>query len=254
MLTKKLKFDDDVLEVISLMEWKNDGKLGILTSGTLDRKLYVSVNKALEAMGGKWSKKDKGHVFENDPRENVEGLLNNGVLEVDRDGFFRTPNEVINKMFEIMPPNENALILEPSAGDGAIIRKLIEYGIDPNLIMAVEINNKRAKIISKEFSVDIFCKDFMLLDFPCEFDQIYMNPPFENNQDIKHIMKAFDHLSPGGELISVVSEHPFFATDQLSHTFRTFMKENNAHVEKLQQNSFKSSGTMVEARLIMITN
>ena len=73
-LTKKLRFSDTVLEILKSMDWQDEGKLGVITIA-LPRELYVQVNKALEAMGGKWNRKSKGHVFENDPRSKVENLL-----------------------------------------------------------------------------------------------------------------------------------------------------------------------------------
>lgn len=51
MLTKTLKFDDDVLEVLSAMDWQDGGRLGVITGGQLERGLYMRVNKALENMG-----------------------------------------------------------------------------------------------------------------------------------------------------------------------------------------------------------
>lgn len=252
MLTKKLRFDDDVLKVIASMEWENDGKLGIMTSGQLDRKLYVSVNKALEAMGGKWSKKDKGHVFEDDPRLNVEGLLNDGVLEVDRDGFFRTPDMVIDRMFELVPVNKDAFILEPSAGDGAIIKRLIEEGVDYDNIVAVELNEKRSRIIEEIYDVSTYCEDFLLWVVPYSVDLIYMNPPFENLQDIDHVQHAYNFLNPGGTLVSVMSESPFFRKNKKSRDFRDWLDEVNGRTELLCKGSFLSSGTMVNSRLVII--
>ena len=90
MLTKTLKFDQEVLNVLRAMRWENDGTLGIISGGQLDRKLYERLNKALEAMGGKWNRKAGGHVFDADPRPAVEGLLDNGTLAVEKDGFFET--------------------------------------------------------------------------------------------------------------------------------------------------------------------
>ena len=41
MLTKKLKFDGEVLAVIRSMEWTNEGRLARIV-GQLDRPLYQS--------------------------------------------------------------------------------------------------------------------------------------------------------------------------------------------------------------------
>ena len=84
MLTKTLRFESNVLDILRAMEWQNDGRLGIITGGQLDRALYVKVNKALEAMGGKWNRKAGGHIFSEDPRPQVEGLLETNSLTVNR--------------------------------------------------------------------------------------------------------------------------------------------------------------------------
>jgi hypothetical protein len=44
--------------------------------------------------------------------------------------------------------------------------------------------------------------DFMEMPAAGEFDRVLMNPPFEKQQDIDHVRRAFDHLKPGGRLSS----------------------------------------------------
>jgi hypothetical protein len=252
MLKKKLNFDDDVLIVIENMNWSNDGTEARIEE-KLDRKMYTAVNKALEAMGGKWNTKAKAHLFPEDPRSQVEGLLETGTLEIDRDGFFPTPDAVIDRMFEIMPVNREAFILEPSCGNGAIVIRLLKKGVDHDQIVAVEINPKRAEEVTATTGVDVECEDFMLWDNPhWEFDQIYMNPPFEEGQDAQHVINAYAFLAPGGELISVMSPHAFFAKDSRSERFRNFLEDKKYDVEDLPEGSFKSSGTGVNAKLIHI--
>lgn len=250
MLTKTLKFDDDVLDVIKSMEWADDGRLGVITGGQLARDLYVRVNKALEAMGGKWDRKAGGHMFKLDPRSSVDGLLENGSITVERDGFFETPDVVINRMFELVPPPApGPLVLEPSAGLGAIARQLAGQ----NLTL-VEKNEVRCSALRTEFK-NVMCADFLSLE--CGFggnyyDRIYMNPPFEELQDIDHVKHAYDLLADGGALVSVMSESPFFRTDKKAEEFRLWYDRLDSYVEKLPAGSFKESGTGVNARLIVI--
>ena len=45
-----------------------------ITDGQLDRKLYVEVNAALEALGGAWNRKAKAHLFEQDPSDALDQL------------------------------------------------------------------------------------------------------------------------------------------------------------------------------------
>ena len=44
----------------------------------LDRKLYTEVNAALEALGGKWNRSAKAHVFAESPEDVLERILLDG--------------------------------------------------------------------------------------------------------------------------------------------------------------------------------
>jgi 16S rRNA G966 N2-methylase RsmD len=255
-LTKTLKFDDDVLDVFRAMEWTDDGTLGLIIGGQLERNLYQRCNKAYDALGGKWDRNAGGIVFKTDPRPQIEGLITDGQLQVERDGFFETPRAVVERMLERVPPDtsNDALTLEPSAGLGAIVRILKQNGVQ--WMSIVEKNMERAKILSKEFeSQDTFvqCNDF--LDYQRDgylFDRIYMNPPFEELQDIDHVKHAYDLLADGGKMVSVMSESAFFRSDKKSAAFREWLDEVNAQVEKLPNGSFKESGTGVNTQLVVI--
>jgi hypothetical protein len=252
MLTKTLRFDNDVLEVIRAMEFSQDGRLGKITGGQLERKLYERVNKALDAMGGKWNRKAGGHVFDFDPRPQVEGLVTNGSLTVERDGFFETPRAVVERMLELVRPDESpdACYLEPSAGKGAIADALVNWGIGKDKIACVEKNEQRVSVLTtKGYPVDRI--DFMQFhDYG--FARIYMNPPFEEGQDADHVMHAYDLLDPDGAMVSVMGEHAFFANDRKSTAFREWLEEVGGESEQLPAGSFKESGTGVNARLVVI--
>lgn len=257
MLTKKLKFDNDVLEVLRNMEFSADGCLGVITGGQLERGLYERVNKALSAMGGKWNRKAGGHVFQTDPRGQVEGLLANGEMTVERDGFFETPRAVVERMLELVPPSSHpySATLEPSAGLGAIVRVLDDHGVE--CIVMVEKNEQRALNLEKEFSRKdryVIRGDFLQFQkHPgFRFDRVYMNPPFEELQDIDHVLHAYDVLRFGGTLVSVMSESPFFRVDRKAVDFRAWLREVGGTSEKLPEGSFKESGTGVNTRLVII--
>lgn len=250
MLTKKLTFDNDVLGVLRSMTWQDNGKLGIIPGGQLERSLYVRLNKALEAMGGKWSKSARGHVFPNDPRADVDGLLENGCMTVERDGFFETPLPVVERMLELVPYTDG-YVLEPSAGLGAIALNL---GISKNKIICIEKNPKRREILFFESLMVADVYDF--LEAPAgvwDIKHIYMNPPFEELQDIDHVMHAYELLAHGGKMVSVMSEGPFFRSDKKAEKFREWLKEVDVYCEKLPEGSFKLSGTGVNTRLVVIS-
>lgn len=246
MPTKTLKFDDDVLQIIGAMEWQDGGKLGVLTCGQLDRRLYLRVNKALEAMGGKWSRKKGGHVFPTDPLLQLGVLVENGALTVERDGFFETPPEIVELMVGLV--NLTGKVLEPSAGLGAIADNL---PVPKSRIFCIEKNEQRAMVLSKK-GYHTLCCDFLEFHTSAKFDTVIMNPPFEEGQDIAHVRHAYSCLAPEGSMVSVMSEGSFFRDDKTATTFRDWLERVGGESHKLPPQSFKKSGTGVYTRLIVI--
>jgi 16S rRNA G966 N2-methylase RsmD len=243
------------------MEWKNEGKIGVLTSGKLERSLYLSVNKALEAMGGEWKTKQKGFVFTEDPRPLVEGLLQSGKIQVARDGFFETPPSIIARMFQLAPlpliSDLNRRVLEPSAGRGRIASELSRCMKECYMTL-IENNHERATFLQETFrNANIHEMDFLEYgnDFPAEregFARVYANPPIEWDQDILHVMHAYDLLAPGGILVSVMSEGPFFKKTKKAKEFQEWFQAVDGTSEKNPDGAFSESGTNVATRLVII--
>lgn len=259
-LTKTLKFDPDTLDILThsfQVEPHGSGFIGKLTCGQLDRKAYENVNKALEALGGKWNRKAGGHIFTTDPREQLSGLIDNGSLKVTKEGWFPTPDSVIAQMYELAPYDGHGFVLEPSAGEGAIIdyiaHKLPGRQVSKRIIECVELNPQRAEVLRQKNCVPIEA-DFLTttLDtfgLPEGFCRVYMNPPFENGQDIDHVRHAYNLLSPGGILVSVMSEGVFFRDDNKAKEFRAWLESAKGYSIKLPSDAFKPSGTGVQTRL-----
>lgn len=249
MLTKKLTFEPEVLEILQSMKWENDGLLGILTCGQLDRDMYLKVNKALDALGGKWNRKTGGHIFKVDPRDAIYETVETGVLEVEKDGFFETPLAVFERMIHLSIPY--GLILEPSAGLGAIADNLSKL-VSKDDILCLEKNSQRcAELLKKGYTI-IPKGNFLDYNPGPIFDRVYMNPPFEQLQDVDHVLHAYECLRNGGELVSVMAESAFFRSDVKSTDFRKWLDTVDSAYEKLPEGSFKESGTMVNTRLIVI--
>jgi methylase of polypeptide subunit release factors len=257
-LTKTLKFDTDTLNVIRRMSWSEDG-LSAVIHETLDRALYEKVNKALTAMGGAWNRKAQAHLFKTDPRPKVDGLLEAGSLTVERDGFFETPRAVVERILHIAPMEDSKMtVLEPSAGLGAIARVLRED--NPTAFYTlIEKNHDRARSLEAEFGDSMHFAivrgdflDFPPVKFTNGYDRIYMNPPFEEGQDIDHVRHAYGMLADGGEMVAVMSEGVFFRGDRKATEFREWLMELNFNTEKLPEGSFKESGTGVNTRLVVI--
>jgi len=248
-LTKTLRFDEDVLQALKEMEWASDGLSARITS-QLDRPLYEKLMKALKPMSGKWIKQSKMHVFDYDPRSMVEGLLESGSLVVEKDGFFETPEIIVRIMIDKADISKNMSVLEPSAGKGAIA-KLLKQKTDS--LFLIEKNVDRATLLQLE-GYSVWIGDFLQYDPECSlpYKRIVMNPPFEEAQDQAHVMKAYNLLAKDGRLVAIMGEHAFFAEDKKSMEFRAWLQIMGAVVEKLSEGSFKSSGTGVNARIVVI--
>jgi 16S rRNA G966 N2-methylase RsmD len=266
MLTKKIKFSDDTLSILKALEWKHDGTIATITE-TLDRKRYQEVNKALELLGGKWNRVLKGHIFQEDPRNKIEGFITDGFAVVEKDGYFPTPDPVVDLLINIFwdydgITSQTISFLEPSAGTGAIIDGLIRrFDLGGFNIILIEKNAERCEFMKKKY--DEHNKDLMKIyvinaDFlECNksylggFDLILMNPPFEDLQYIDHIKHAYSLLNMNGLLVAIAP--PNQRIDKKSQTFNQFLKEHKAVIMPLDKGSFKSSGTMVESQIVILT-
>ena len=88
----------------------------------LPRPLYVAVDKALRAAGGKWNKHLQCHVFTRDPRVTLlPGIGTGSVPKVQQQlQSFYTPPALAAKVVALAELEPGMCILEPSAGMGAL--------------------------------------------------------------------------------------------------------------------------------------
>lgn len=168
------------------------------------------------------------------------------------DGFWPTPAPVIARMLELADIRPGDKVLEPSAGNGAILDALRDAGVERSRVWGLEIV-PQLLAICREKGHRAEGLDF--LQCSAKYDRIVMNPPFERGQDAEHIMHAHSLLRPGGRLVSVVCESCFFRTEEKYARLRTFLAKT-AFVETLPAGSFDTPGafrrTGVSARLVAI--
>jgi len=250
------KVSNEAIKVLS--ECEIVGNKLFITSPNLDRKLYLEVNKMLENISGKWDKKSKSHIFSNSPEEYIDNVILTGdyVNFKKEFQFFPTPKAVVEKMLSKIEINENSRILEPSAGNGNILKELVKY--NPKSIVAVEIQDKFADELDsiifgfKESLVII--DDFMEVKFNdlsnVKFNTIIANPPFTKQQDIKHFMRMLELMNVGDQIVCILSSSSQFRTDKKSNIFNEVLSVNLADVEILNDKEFKESGTNVSTMMV----
>ena len=226
-----------------------DGNTLFLPAGQLDRKLYESVNKVLECMGGKWNRKAKGHVFDADPADALDAVLLTGeITDVKKEfQFFETPGSLAARMAEMADIKPTDDILEPSAGRGAIVVALRKYRF--RSLTMFELSRENYAFLSGLKLGTALHDDFLKED--CggfKFDKIVMNPPFSRSQDCDHVTHAYSMLRTPGLLVAIMSEGAFFRETAKARIFRAL----NPWSECLPEGTFKSSGTMVRSRLVRL--
>lgn len=217
----------------------------VLPTGQLERKLYEKVAKAIQLAGGKWKTNKQGFVFDSDPRAKLGLALETGVVVDEkklRQAFY-TPEVIANEVAR-MANLDGHLVLEPSAGDGALAKACLAYGASS--VDTVEIDEETARKLKEAYiptkRVTCWIGDFLKLDPSFKYARIVMNPPYTKGQDLKHVAHAKKFLTPGGLLFAIVPSKDCPKLAALgAETVRVF-----------KSGSFKESGTSIETRLIRI--
>lgn len=241
------QIDDDALEVLKSV--RCDGSSAVLT-GLLDRGLYVKVNKVLEALGGRWNRRAKAHVFDGDAGELLADVLTTGQY-LDRKQelqFYETPGELASRMCRIADVGRGAKVLEPSAGLGAIASVARQYG---GAVQCIELDPKMSSVLAGNAFPVTTC-DFLVAAPTHLFDAVVMNPPFRNGQDMAHVRHAYGFLADRGTLVAVMSAGMTFRSDRRATEFRDWLDHVGGEVEPLPVGTFKQSGTKVNTVLVTI--
>ena len=244
-----MKIPNLILNLLTLC--RVEGNKLYLPPRDLDRSVYNQVNKVLELLGGKWNRSAKAHVFDHDIAEHIEQCIVAGEV-VDKKKqyqFFPTPAKVAAVIIEKAGIKPGDFILEPSAGTGGIADAVPEE-YRGNLL-CIELNPDCAEVL-KQKGYRVLTQDYLESEVTGEINRIVMNPPFTRQQDIAHVLKAYGDLAPGGRLVAVVSESCFFRQDKTAVSFREFLDNTAAEVIDLDAGEFRSSGTMVKTRIIII--
>jgi len=247
--SKTIHVPEDVLEVLAhKMAWSSVGHETHAKIEPLDRALYLKTDKVLKDLGGKWNRKAQAHIFQDDPRPGLGLIVENGAYEQAREGFYCTPRSIGIAMAEMADLQPGQAVLEPSAGTGALCEAILEA--EPNVVLhVIEIDDDRRAVL-REKGYTLVGEDF--LQFDGAYDRILQNPPFENLQDIDHLSRAWNCLKPGGILVSVMSEGPFFRNDLKARVFRMWLSGQDTEIVTLSTDAFKESGTTIQTRLVRI--
>lgn len=225
-------------------------------TGQLDRKLYTEVNKVLEAIGGKWNRSAKAHIFDENVGPMIDDILLTGEYHrIKQDlGQFDTPLELTERVIGIADISPDMAVLEPSVGIGNLALEACRAGA---VVTGYEIDSKRLAAAVNRFG-DYSEKfhgilgDFLLIPPTPIYDRVVMNPPFANQADIDHVFHATQFVRPGGSLTAIMSASILFRTNTKTRAFRDYVVLHSGTIVEVQSGAFAESGTNVATCIVNI--
>lgn len=150
-------------------------------------------------------------------------------------GFFPTPKPLIEKMFEMCKVYEGETILEPSAGLGHIAQEIKEK-YPKNDLSVIEFNYSLWEVLEKK---GFNAEHMNFISSSHKYDVIFMNPPFEKNQDIEHVKHAFSLLNNGGRLVAIMAGNKG-NLNKITQEFNEFVNYHG-YMDDNEEGSFKSA-------------
>lgn len=234
-----------------LKNCKVDGLVVMLPPDQLERSLYVEVKNKIELIGGKWKGgKVGGFVFNEDPTEYLYQIANGESRNLKKEfQFFGTPDALADRLVELSEAKPDDQVLEPSAGQGAIVKALLRAGVKE--VSGYELMGINRTFLSKIEGFRLLGNDF-LQEVDEMFDVIVANPPFSKNQDIDHIYRMFECVRMGGRIVSVASTHWRHSSNSKEVKFRRWLQDLNATVIDVPSGMFSESGTDIATTIIVI--
>lgn len=247
-----MKIQSDVLAIIDQSAVSG---CQLVLPGQLNRDVYMRVAKIIEAVGGKWNRKAKAHLFEGDAVEAIEPLLLTGEVTFRKQEFgqFYTPADIAQLVIMATLVKPGDIFLEPSAGRGDIAAAAVVAGATVDCVEIDPFNISFLREDRRYRSVE--GRDFLskgIAAGPVLYDAIGMNPPFAKQADIHHVLHAANFLAKGGRLAAIMSAGVLFRQNKLTTDFRAFVDGRGGSIEPLPDNAFKESGTNVNTVLVTI--
>ena len=166
--------------------------------------------------------------------------------------FFPTPTDVVNRVMELADIRPGMKTLEPNAGMGHMAEKL-QQAAGKAYVDLVEMSGQLVDYLTTA-GHSVKQSDFLKFGETDTYERIVMNPPFSKDQDIDHVMHAYDLLKPGGKLTAIMSNMAGLRSNSKNRAFSEWLDEVGAHVEDVEAGAFKSSfnPTSVNTKIVVI--
>lgn len=133
--------------------------------------------------------------------------------------------QMVEEMFNHRSPKVGDRLLEPSAGHGALIKKVLDHGYFAE-IYATEINDEAYQILQKKFASAVLLlveRDFLKTHERFKYNYIIANPPFEDAAN--HIYRMYSKLKKGGILVTLTPPELFDNSNKDYSDFSGWLSE-----------------------------
>lgn len=217
---------------------------------------YAEVRKALLNAGATYNRSK--FIFPTDAQPYIDRLMSGESVNIKKEfQFFGTPKKWADYVVECANIKEGCKVLEPSAGQGALIEAIYRSGLGFNVVVDYYelMDANRVILNSKVYTgaTHVFKgEDFLTAPAYPMYHRIIANPPFTKNQDIDHIKKMYNLLYDGGRIVTIASNSWRTGSQKKQIAFREWLDEINAVVEDIPAGEFKESGTNIATCLIII--
>jgi phospholipid N-methyltransferase len=244
---------------------------------------YNDLKSVFKNFEGKYSK--QGFDFPYPADQVLNRIRNKETTNLKKSfQYFETPKKLCDLMCEkVFDPYENKKfkVLEPSAGQGAILNSVLEWfekesvHLELDSLTAIEYMEENYGILKETFKdndlVNTIQMDFLKYDeYINYFDVVIANPPFSKGQDVKHFKKMYEVCKPGGYIISIMSTSFLNNSQKIYEEFRKFIglpfdsetrfaskggsvcenENGQLYIQSFEAGEFKESGTNVHTALI----
>ncbi len=211
------------LEIICLSFKVNGNRLEIPKDVFIGN--YAEVKSVMQNFEGKYSK--NGFDFPYSAEQVLNRIRGQETMNLKKKfQFFGTSKKMVSELCEkAFDPymNKSLKVLEPSAGQGAIVEGVLDWFYDEAInvrldsIHMIEFMPENFQILEQKykekhpknpFDVPIKIKQMDFLEYDKRidyFDVVIANPPFSGGQDIQHFYKMYEVCAPTGIVVSIMS-------------------------------------------------
>lgn len=154
----------------------------------------------LEGLGARVDR--EAVTFPYDATAVIETLIARGTLpDQVTHQYYPTPPALADLVIELAGPI-TGLVLEPSAGQGALADRLRAAGAD---VTCIELSPLHAEVLRAK-GHQVVCTDFLGWRGGGRYAMVVMNPPFSEGRWQAHLRHASMMVADGGRLVAVLPE------------------------------------------------